>query len=224
MSVGTEMISQPLQLAVNNTVSLYNLSIVAAAGNAATDSCMNTPSRSVYVTSVGAADITDKISKFSNNGKCVNVYAPGTLIYCANLNSTYRVISGTSMSCPIVSRIVGQYLEYNSSLTTWGITDVLYKSRSRGSQPNRSPPIITVPTSSLLLLALGLHTTLHTATLLWCNLCAYNTSMRRFECKMLRYFGRCVCGTVDSPKASVAAPRTPPPREIRDEWPIRAAG
>lgn len=133
MSVGTEMISQPLQLAVNNTVSLYNLSIVAAAGNAATDSCMNTPSRSVYVTSVGATDITDKISEFSNNGKCVNVYAPGTLIYCANLNSTYRVISGTSMSCPIVSGIVGQYLEYNSSLTTWGITDVLYKSRSRGS-------------------------------------------------------------------------------------------
>lgn len=155
MSVGTEMISQPLQLAVNNTVSLYNLSIVAAAGNAATDSCMNTPSRSVYVTSVGATDITDRISEFSNNGKCVNVYAPGTLIYCANLNSTYRVISGTSVSCPIVSGIVGQYLEYNSSLTTWGITDVLYKSRSRGSQPNRSPPIITVPTSSLLLSGTG---------------------------------------------------------------------
>lgn len=46
MSVGTESISQPLQLAVNNTVSLYNLSIIAAAGNAGTDSCMNTPSRS----------------------------------------------------------------------------------------------------------------------------------------------------------------------------------
>ena len=61
MSVGTEMISQPLQLAVNNTVSLYNLSIVAAAGNAATDSCMKTPSCSVYVTSVGATDINDKI-------------------------------------------------------------------------------------------------------------------------------------------------------------------
>lgn len=70
MSVGTESISQPLQLAVNNTVSLYNLSIVAAAGNAGTDSCMNTPSRSVYVTSVGATDINDKIAAFSNNGKC----------------------------------------------------------------------------------------------------------------------------------------------------------
>lgn len=151
MSVGTEEISQPLQLAVNNTVSLYNLSIVAAAGNAATDSCMNTPSRSVYVTSVGATDIDDQRSVFINNGKCVNVYAPGSLIYCANIPSTYRLISGTSMSCPIVSGVVAQYLEYNGTLSTWAITDILYKSRSRGSAPNRAPPIITVPTSMLLL-------------------------------------------------------------------------
>lgn len=151
MSVGTESISQPLQLAVNNTVSLFNLSIIAAAGNAGTDSCMNTPSRSVYVTSVGATDIKDQRSKFSNNGKCVNVYAPGELIYCANIPSTYRIISGTSMACPIVSGVVAQYLEYNTTLTTWAITDILYKSRSRGSVPNRAPPIITVPTSAILL-------------------------------------------------------------------------
>ena len=155
MSVGTESISQPLQLAVNNTVSLFNISIVAAAGNAGTDSCMNTPSRSVYVTSVGATNIRDERSKFSNNGKCVNVYAPGELIYCANLASTYRVISGTSMACPLVSGVVAQYLEYNNTLTTWGITDTLFKSRSRGSQPNRAPPIITVPTSASLLSGTG---------------------------------------------------------------------
>jgi len=35
MSVGTPAISLTLQLAVNNTVSLYNVSIIAAAGNAA---------------------------------------------------------------------------------------------------------------------------------------------------------------------------------------------
>ena len=151
MSVGTEQISQPLQLAVNNTISLYNISIVAAAGNAGTDSCMNTPSRSVFVTSVGATDINDQRAKFSNNGKCVNVYAPGELIYCADLESGYKTISGTSMACPLVSGIVGQYLEYNNTLTTWSITDILYKSRSRGSNPTRAPPIITVPTNALLL-------------------------------------------------------------------------
>ncbi len=152
MSVGTERISQPLQLAVNNTVALYNISIVASAGNKATDSCMNTPARSVYVTSVGATDIKDARASFSNNGKCVNVWAPGELIYCANLAGTYRLMSGTSMACPIVSGIIGQYLEFNNTLTTWGITDIIYKSRSRSSQLNRKPPMITTPTLSTLLL------------------------------------------------------------------------
>lgn len=151
MSVGTETISQPLQLAVNNTVSLFNLSIVAAAGNAGTDSCMNTPSRSVYVTSVGASDINDQRADFSNNGKCVNVYAPGKLVYCAGMNGTYTLNSGTSMSCPIVAGIVAQYLEYNHTLSTWGITDTIYKSRSRGTSPNRQIPIITIPTPTSLL-------------------------------------------------------------------------
>lgn len=151
MSVGTESISQPLQLAVNNTVSLYNISIVAAAGNAATDSCMNTPARSVYVQSVGATDVHDKISKFSNTGKCVNVYAPGSDIRCAQMGGVYQRISGTSMACPLVAGIVGQYLEFNNTLTTWDITDTLYKSRTRGNAPIRAPPIITVPTSSSLL-------------------------------------------------------------------------
>ena len=68
MSVGTPTISQPLQLAVNNTVTDYNLTIVAAAGNDATDSCTNTPSRSVYVQAVGATDITDEVATFSNKG------------------------------------------------------------------------------------------------------------------------------------------------------------
>lgn len=155
MSVGTEKISPPLQLAVNNTVNNYNISIVVAAGNAGTDSCINTPSRSVYVTSVGATDINDSLPSFSNKGKCVNVYAPGKNIYCANINSTYKTQSGTSMSCPLVSGIVAQYLEYNKSLTTWDVTDILYKSRSRGSSPGRAPPIITVPTQKSLLLGDG---------------------------------------------------------------------
>jgi len=151
MSVGTPMLSEPLQTAVNNTVSLYNLSIVAAAGNDASDSCVNTPSRSVYVQSVGATTIEDDVAVFSNRGKCVNVYAPGAQIYCANMDSGFQVISGTSMSCPLASGIVAQYYEFNSTLQTWDITDILYKSRTRGLSPNRGPPIIVIPPALSLL-------------------------------------------------------------------------
>ncbi len=121
---------------------MFNLSIVAAAGNDTTDSCMNTPSRSVYVQSVAS---------FSNKGKCLNVYAPGAQIYCANMDSGFQVISGTSMACPTTSGIVGQYYEFHQTLQTWDITNILYKSRTRGRSPNRAPPIIVIPPALSLL-------------------------------------------------------------------------
>ena len=144
MSLGTPDISDPLQLAVNNTVSLYNITVITAAGNDATDSCTSTPARSVYAQSVGATTINDMVAPFSNKGKCVNVYAPGQQIYCANMGSTYQVISGTSMACPLVAGLVGQYYEYNMTLMPRDVTDVIYRGRTRGLG-NLPPPLIQVP-------------------------------------------------------------------------------
>ncbi len=147
MSVGTGDISLPLQLAVNNTISMYNISIVSAAGNDATDSCTNTPSRSVYVVAVAATDIFDKRAPFSNRGKCVNTYAPGYQIKCASQtsNDAFVTLSGTSMACPIVSGIVAMYYEHNPELKTYEITDIIYRSRSRGYTAISNPPIINIP-------------------------------------------------------------------------------
>ncbi len=161
MSVGTEDISLPLQLAVNNTVGLYNISIIAAAGNSASDACDATPGRSAYVGSVGATVIDDSIAEYSNTGKCNNLYAPGSDIYCANLDSGYQKISGTSMACPIVAGVVAQYLQYNNSRTTYDVTDTLYRSHTRGNSDNginnRPAPLIQIPSQYDLLL---LNTTL----------------------------------------------------------------
>ena len=121
---------------MNNTVALYNISVVAAAGNDASDACDATSGRSAFVGSVGATQIDDSVAPCSNTGKCNNLYAPGSAIYCANLASGYQKISGTSMACPIVSGVVSQYLEYNGSLTTYDVTDTLYRSRTRGNAKN----------------------------------------------------------------------------------------
>ncbi len=156
MSVGTPQISYPLQLAVNNTVAFYNISIVAAAGNNASDACDATPGRTAYVGSVGATVIDDSIAEYSNTGKCNNLYAPGSSIYCANLDSGYQKISSTSMACPIVAGAVEQYLQYNNSLTTYDVTDTLYRSRTLGNSyngiNNRPAALIQIPTEYDLLL------------------------------------------------------------------------
>ena len=145
MSVGTTGISDPLQQAVNNTVTLYNLSIVASAGNDGTDSCTTTPARSVYVAAIAASDINDERHVFSNHGKCVNAYAPGEDVRVAAFNNTYEFMSGTSMSAPIVSGLAAGYYEYNNDLKYYEVTDIIYKSRSRGYTAATDPPIIQVP-------------------------------------------------------------------------------
>lgn len=145
MSVGTSIINDPLQLAVNNTISLYNVTIVASAGNDGTDSCTATPARSVYVAAIGATDIDDKRPAFSNHGKCVNAYAPGVDVRCAGLGNTFIYDSGTSMACPIVAGLAAGYLEFNPSLKYYDIVDIIYFSRSRGYTATIDPPVIQLP-------------------------------------------------------------------------------
>lgn len=145
MSVGTSDLSQPLQLAVNNTISKYNISIIASAGNDNTDSCTATPANSVYVASIGATDIQDARAVFSNHGKCVNAYAPGVDVRCAQPGNTYDFESGTSMACPIVAGLAAGYLEFNPGLLYFDIVDIIYFSRSRGYSATVDPPIIQLP-------------------------------------------------------------------------------
>ena len=137
--------SDPLQLAVNNTISLYNISLIASAGNDGTDSCVATPARSVYVAAIGATDINDQRPLFSNHGKCVNAYAPGEHIRCAAPGDMFVSMSGTSMACPIVAGLAAGYLEYNPALRYFDIVDIIYFSRSRGFTATIDPPIIQIP-------------------------------------------------------------------------------
>lgn len=145
MSVGTTIISDPLQLAVNNTISLFNVTVIASAGNDGTDSCTATPARSVYVAAIGATNIDDKRGVFSNHGKCVNAYAPGVDIRCAGPGGIYVSMTGTSMACPIVAGLAAGYLEFNPKLHYYDIVDIIYFSRSRGYSAAVDPPVIQIP-------------------------------------------------------------------------------
>jgi subtilisin family serine protease len=71
--------------------------VAVAAGNSYDDSAKYSPASSPGVCAVGASDETDTIAPFSNYGKPVKVFAPGT-----NIMSTYS-FNGTAetVSCKI---------------------------------------------------------------------------------------------------------------------------
>lgn len=59
------------------------------------------------VVAVAATDNRDSKATFSNFGSWVDVCAPGQNIYSTINNGSYGAMSGTSMSCPMVSGVAG---------------------------------------------------------------------------------------------------------------------
>src|SRR5579859_1217691 len=99
------------------------MTVVVAAGNAASDACLSTPAAGPGVITVGNLDSNDNRSPSSNYGylfpclhdsnmysDCIDIWAPGTNILSISAfgsNTATAVKTGTSMACPHVVGIVG---------------------------------------------------------------------------------------------------------------------
>ncbi|KAK9798184.1 hypothetical protein WJX73_010803 [Symbiochloris irregularis] len=130
MSLGTQdsQESAALDAAVTSLVEQYNITVVVAAGNQASNSCIFSPAHSPNAITVGATDSTNKFSavgnedllySYTNTGPCVSLFAPGVNILgacggpsrCPAVNdSAYTWASGTSMSTPHVAGLAAIYL------------------------------------------------------------------------------------------------------------------
>ncbi|XP_041467762.1 aqualysin-1-like [Lytechinus variegatus] len=81
--------------------------VVVSAGNDDDDACLKSPASAPEAITVGATDINDQRSYFSNYGTCVDIFAPGSSIESCGISypTQSTIKSGTSMSCPHVAGI-----------------------------------------------------------------------------------------------------------------------
>lgn len=105
---------------------LTNIIAVTAAGNSDIDACLFTPGRSNLTINVGAITVpgsTDDVASFSNQGRCVDLFAPGEMITSAFFDSatspqpTFVAFPGTSMAAPFVTGVIAQILHEDPDLT-----------------------------------------------------------------------------------------------------------
>lgn len=98
--------------------------VVASAGNQSSNSVRYPASYNLSV-SVAASNQNDVKAGFSNWHTTVDVIAPGQSILSTLWNDTYASLSGTSMSAPITSGIVGLIWSQNPNWTPQQVVDRL---------------------------------------------------------------------------------------------------
>lgn len=124
---------------------LNNLVVVMAAGNEARDACTLSPSNKGlgnYVLTVGASDRLDTRPWWSNYGECVSISAPGVGITSTwhTSNTALGVLSGTSMSAPVVAGVAAMILQEDPTLSVADVNELIIQ---------RATPRVVRSTSNL---------------------------------------------------------------------------
>ena len=101
--------------------------MVVAAGNSNADACRYSPAREPSAITVGATTSTDSRASYSNIGKCVDLFAPGSSITSAWYTSitANNTISGTSMASPHVTGVAALTLGANPTATPAAVAATL---------------------------------------------------------------------------------------------------
>jgi subtilisin family serine protease len=116
ISISLTGISPSLDTAVSNSVS-SGVTYTIAAGNFGMDACNYSPERVPNAITVGSIASNDARPGYSNQGPCLDIYAPGNgVVSLSNADDvSVRSMNGTSMAAPHVAGVAALYLEANPS-------------------------------------------------------------------------------------------------------------
>ncbi|OCA88955.1 S8 family serine peptidase [Pseudobacillus wudalianchiensis] len=126
LSLGSYSYTGILEYAANYAVNKGAI-VIAAAGNEDT-SLPFYPAALSNVIGVSATSAADKITRFSNFGRYINVSAPGQDILSTIAGNSYGYMDGTSMAAPVVSGTAALILSKNPFLSPQQVMQILYKS------------------------------------------------------------------------------------------------
>lgn len=101
--------SGSMDTAVRNLINA-GVTVVAAAGNDAGDACNYSPGRVSEAITVAASNSSDQPRSDSNQGSCVDLFAPGDDIKSTWPSGGTNTIGGTSMAAPHVAGAAALYL------------------------------------------------------------------------------------------------------------------
>ncbi|MCP2255029.1 Serine protease, subtilisin family [Prauserella aidingensis] len=136
--------SAAIDEAVQNSIASGVTYGLAAGNDYGADACNSSPARTPEGITVGSTTDTDARSSFSNIGSCVDIFAPGSDITSAWIDSdtSENTISGTSMATPHVVGAAAVYLSANQGASPQQVGDALVSGGSEGvvSNPGSGSP------------------------------------------------------------------------------------